>query len=175
MVLRPIKRESFTRAGDHIQRDHIVSGLAVTESARAACIVSDHAADGAAVVRRRIWSKAQAVRGSCGLQRCLHHAWLDSRRTPLRIYLQNRRQVARRIDDQSRPDGIAGARCAGSPRGHRDADGPRRLQDGCRFFDGPRLGNGLRHDAVEGGVSGVERAGELGDIEEVIHAAAPQL
>ncbi len=50
-------------SGHHLQRDHVVGGLAVAQGARAAGVVADHAADRAAVVGRRVGPEPQPVRG----------------------------------------------------------------------------------------------------------------
>ena len=50
MVGGLIKCDPFTCPGDHLKPDHVVRGLPIAQSSRSAGIVSDHAADGAAIL-----------------------------------------------------------------------------------------------------------------------------
>ena len=170
-----VKPNLLARARDHLQPEHVIGSLAVSQSARSAGVVSDHAADRAAVIGRRIRPETQTVRGCCDLQARLHNPRFDARRTRLRIDFNDLVQIPRGVQDQSGADRIARARCSGAPHGHRYSDCPGRIQHCCHLFDGSRACDSLRYDTVEGRVGGVEPTSERGRVEDIFDAASPEL
>ena len=154
--------------GHHLQRDHVVGGLAVAQSARTAGVVADHAADGAPVVGGRVGPEPQPVRG--GRRPAAPPAPRRAATRAVRAsgsMREDRVQVPGDVDDQTRPDRVPGARRARSPGGHRQPDCPSGVQHGHQLVDRAGPGHGLRGDPVERGVGGVEGAGQPAGVEHI--------
>ena len=150
--------------------DHVVGGLAVAQSARAAGVVADHPADRAAVVGRWIWPEPQPVRRRRHLQRRLHHTGLDAGCRASGSIVEDGVQVARGIQDQSGADCVA-AHDVPAPRVVTGMPTARAASSTRRgLLDRPWPGDRLGHDPVERGIGGVEGAGELGGVEDASDA-----
>ena len=83
--------------------------------------------------------------------------------------------MARRVHNQSAADGVACARCASTSGRDRHANRSCRIHNREHLLDCARLRDRLRHHPVERGIGGVERAGELGGIEDIGDAPSLQL
>ena len=70
----------------HIERFDIVDGLSAHQRVHAAGVVADHAADGAAVVRRGVGSEGELAAFGFGTQRVQHNAGLDARTTAFVVH-----------------------------------------------------------------------------------------
>ena len=167
--------QALTAPGHHVEGDHVVRRAAVAERARPARVVADHPADRAAVVRRRVRSEPQPVRRGGRLQRGLHDPGLDPGRTRLGVELADPGEVPADVHDQAGADGVPRARGAGAPGGDRHPCGAGRVEDRQQLVGAARPGHRLGDDPVEGGVGGVERAGESGAVERARGTAAVQL
>ncbi len=141
----------------HGELDHVVDRPPMTECARAAGVVADHAADGAPGMCRRVGPEPQPVLHCGPLQVGMHHTRLHHRRTSFGIDGDDLAEVLAGVDDDPLAHRVAGDRRAGAPHGHGH---PRR---GCCVEDGVQLiavawpGDHLRDDAIQGSVGGMER------------------
>ena len=82
----------------------VVDGLAPRHRVRAARVVADHPAEGAAIVRRRVRTEREAVRAGGVAQVVEHRAGLDAGGAGVRVDLQHAVHVAVEVDD----DGLVG-------------------------------------------------------------------
>ncbi len=160
-------------AGQQVETDDVVGGPAVAEGARAAGVVADHAADGAAGVRGRVGPEAQSVVVGPGLEPGVDDPGLHRRGARLGVQGEDPRQVPCGVQDDPRTDGVAGDRGAGAAHGQRHAQLARDVQGGVDLVRVPRARHDLGDDAVQRGVGGVERAGQR-RVVDVGHAPAPQ-
>ncbi len=108
--------------GQDVQRFDIVDGLARHHRMRAAGIVADHAAQGAAAVGRRIGAEGQRMPFGGIAQRVADGAGLDARGFCRRIDLEHAVQVFRGVDDHGNVDALAVLRGAAAARQDRHSE-----------------------------------------------------
>ena len=107
--------------------------------------------------------------GSSGLlQFGEHDARLDPRGAGLGVDPDDLVEVARVVDDQTPPDGVAGDRRAGTSTGDGNSERTARIERGHDLVGMTGEHHGLRCDPVQAGVGGVlsataERVVDLGD------------
>src|ERR1700730_16485969 len=87
-----------------IDRENVIARIAVTQRARSAGIVADHAADGCARGGRDIDRKPQSVRLEPAIELVEHNAWLDGAAFARNIELHNVIEIFRAVDDEGRGD-----------------------------------------------------------------------
>ena len=137
------------------QRLDVVGGAAVGQRVRTAGVVGDHPAQRAAGLGGRVRPEPQPVHGGGPLQLGQDQPGLHGGGAGLRVYRDQPVQVPGEVQHQAGSDGVAGARGAAAPGGHRRA-GPAGHLAGQRHLLGmPGKGHHLRHHPVVGGVGGV--------------------
>src|SRR5699024_3930110 len=104
-------------AGDQIQGDDVVGGASVSQRAGAAGVVAEHAAEGAAAVRRGVRTEPQPVRGGGGPQIVEDHSGLHDRGAQFGIDVPNLVEVPGEVDHDAGTDGVAGDRGSGTASG----------------------------------------------------------
>ena len=117
-----------------IDRDHVLARIAVTQRARAAGIVADHAADGGARGGRDVDRKPQARRFQRAIEFVEHDARLDHAAARRGIERDDAVEMSRAIDDQRLVDGLPGLRRAAAARRDRHAFGAANRDRPFSFF-----------------------------------------
>ena len=138
-----------------IDREHVLARIAVTQRARAAGIVADHAADGGARSGRDVDRKPQARRFQCAIKLVEHDARLDHAAARRGIERDDAVEMPRAIDDQRLVDGLPGLRRAAAARRDRHAFGPANRDRPISFFYRARHRHAERHDLVMRCVGGI--------------------
>ena len=171
---RPATGPHLAGAEGDVEAHHVVGGAAVAERARAAGVVADHPADGAARVRRGVGPEAQPLGQGGALQGGVHGARLDHGRAGLGVDGQHPVEVAGGVDHDAGPDGVAGDRGAGAAHRQRHPGGPRGVEGGEQLVAVPRSYDDAGRHPVERGVGGVERPRQR-RVVDVGHAPAAKL
>jgi len=139
-----------------IERLDIVGHFAAQQPVYAAAVVADHAAEGAARVRRRIGGVGEVILFRCFAQAVQHNAWLDCREFRGCIDRAECVHVTRKIEDYGDVGALACEAGACSTRQHGCAQCP---AGGERGFDVGFVGRVNDADgklAIIRGIGGVE-------------------
>ena len=147
--------------GQHgVDRQHVLARIAVTQRARAAGIVADHAADGGARRGRDIDRKPQPGGFQLAIELVEHDARLDHAAPAGDVEIEHAVEIMRAIDHQPVIDRLPGLRRAAAARRHRH---PFRAANPDRpfgFLYGARRHHAERHDLVVRGIGGIAPTGE---------------
>ena len=122
-------------------------------------LLPDHASERAPRMRRGIRPEHQLMRGDCPLEIVEHDTRLHACRSTISINLENRVQVTRHIDHDSRVAALTRQARSGAARQNRrlmDATDPYGLDD---IVNGPRMNDRDWDLAVVGSVGGVQSPG----------------
>ena len=96
-IVDGMARQSRAIQQHAVERDHVVTSLAVFTAPLAGRIGIDHAADGGTIGGREFRGEEQSMRLERGIELILHHPGLDPYATLLDIDLENAVHVARHI------------------------------------------------------------------------------
>ena len=140
--------------------EHVVAHLAEAQGAGAAGIVAGHAPDGAAGSGGGFHGKEPAVGLHPRVQPFQHHAGLDGDRSGLRVVGNDPVEMARAIDHEAAPDGLAVLGGAAAPHDHRHIVLGRDLEGRCNVGGAAWQDHPCRHDLVDRGVVGIAPPGE---------------
>ena len=138
-----------------IDRQHVLARVAVTQRARAAGIVADHAADRGARGGGNIDRKPQPRGFQLAIELIEHDARLDHAAAIDGIDLEHIVEMARAVDHDRCVDGLSGLRGAAAARRHRHALGAANRDRAVRFRDRARGHDTERHDLIMRGVGGI--------------------
>ena len=157
--------EPLAAVGDHVEAAHRVHGLAPRHRVRAARVVADHPADGAAAVRGRVRPEAQPVRGGGALQVVQHHPRLHGGLAANRVDAEHGAQVAAQVHHHRGVHGLPGDGGGGTSGEHRHAPLAAHGQHGGHVVGVRRVHHRQRDVPVVGGVRcvGGQRLGVVGD------------
>src|SRR5690625_1872099 len=142
----------------HLHRQHLVDRAAVLYRAGTGGGVGDHAADVRAVGGGYVRGELQPVRRQVSVQLVTHHARFHPNPALLDVQLEDAGQVLRHVDNEGRPDGLAGQAGAAAARQDRHA------VRGCDLHGPPYVFGVQRQDHAVGDylvtarVSRVDRA-----------------
>ena len=103
----------------HVQLPHVVGGGAPGHRVRAAGVVADHPAEGAAAVGGGVGAEAQAVRGGGVLEPVEDDTGLDDGGTRVRVERDDPVHVAGEVQDDAGARGLPGDRGPAAARHHR--------------------------------------------------------
>ncbi len=159
---------------EDLERDDVVRRAPVGQRVRAAGVVADHAADGAAGVRGGVRPEPQPVRSGLALQVVEDHARFDEGRHALGVDLQDAVQVAGEVEDDAGPDGVAGDGRARTAGGEGDAELAADAPHGDDVLDRAGEDDDERDDAVVRGVGRVLGAAAAGRVDGAGPRGRPQ-
>jgi len=145
---------------DRVDREHVLARIAITQRARPARIIADHAADRRARGGGDIDGKPQAVRLEPAVELVEHNAGLDHAALPRHVELDQMVEVFRAVDDKGSIDGLAGLRRAGAARQDAHSLLARERQRVLDFLDRARRHHPDWHDLIVRGIGGVAAARE---------------
>jgi hypothetical protein len=141
----------------HAQLLDVVDGLPGEQGVRAARVVANHAAEGAAAVGRRIGTERQLKGFGSSAQRIEHDARLDARKSAARVHVEDRIHVLAEVEDDGDVAALAGKAGPGAARENRRLVRPTR-RDGGRHIGGvARNDEADRNLAVVRGVGCIKR------------------
>ncbi len=80
---------AFAACHDRIDGAHVVDCIAVADGARAAAVVTDHAAEGGATSSRGVDRKEKPMRPEMGIELIEHDTGLDAYATRLNVQMQD--------------------------------------------------------------------------------------
>ncbi len=143
----------------HVQRTHVVHGFAPGHRVRAAGVVADHAAEGAAAVRGGVGAEREAVRFRGGLQCVEHDARFHCGQFARGVDLEDPVEVPGEVQDQPGAAGVARDAGSRAPPGDRHAVFAGHGERGGHVVGVPRMHHAQRDLPVVRGVGGVQRAG----------------
>ena len=137
---------------DAVERQHVVTRLAVFAAALTGGIGIDHAANGGAVGGRELRGEEQPMRLERGIQLVLHHAGLDAHATVLDIDLENAVHVPRDIHQHAVIERLAIG--AGTAAAWRQGDARKawlvgEARDALDILGMARVDHGLRQHLIE--------------------------
>ena len=136
----------------------VIDRLAVEHGAGSARVVSHHAANRGAAGRRHIGREAKVERAQLRVQVVKHHAGFHARPPLVGVDLEDPVQVLRRIEHQSRANGLTGLRGAAASGRDRHTM-PRSDVHRVHYrFGRAREDHAQRLDLIDAGVGRVERA-----------------
>src|SRR3984893_5605927 len=119
-----------------MDRENVLARIAVTQRARSAGIVADHAADGCARGGRDIDRKPQSVRLEPAIELVEDNARLDGAAFARNIERDDLIEIFRAVDDEGRIDGLPGLRSTGASRQHAHALVAGKRKRAFRLLDG---------------------------------------
>ena len=161
-------------SGQNVQALHVVRGPAVSERARTAGIVSDHAADGASSERRWVGPESQALRCDGPLQHRLNRARLDGGGLCVPVDRQHPVHVPAEVENQSGPDSVTRNGGAATARGQRHALSAAHREGGSHLVGMARPRDDQRSHPVQGRIGRIGSAGGAVG-ENVAHSRTAQL
>ena len=147
------------RGGDHAQRADVVHRLAVDDGPRPGRVVADHAAEGGPAGGGHVRPEGEAERRQLAVEAVEHHARLHPHPPAGHVDLADAVEVLGAVDDEARPDRLAGQAGAAAAGGDRHAELGRDLHGGDEVVGGAGHDDAERLDLVVAGVGGVQPAG----------------
>ena len=147
-------------AVDDLQFHHVVGHATVAEGPRPAGVVPDHPADGAARRGGRVRAEPQTVGSGRPLEGFLHHPRVDHGGAGSFVDDVDAVQVLGDVYHEARSDRVARARGARAAHGDGEAALQGRPHERDQLVAVLGAGNHQGGYPVEGGVGGVDAAGE---------------
>ncbi len=152
-----LQTQRLAAVADHRQRPHVVRRGAPGHRVRAAGVVADHSAEGAAAVGGGVGAEGQAVGCGGGPQVVQDHSGLDDGGAGGGVQVEDRAQMAGQIEDEAGAGGLSGDGRAAAARHHRHPVLPAHGQGGGDVLGVARGEHAERDTAVVGGVHGRQR------------------
>src|SRR5690606_6497756 len=131
----------------------------------AAGVVADHAAEGAPVVGGGVRAEGEPVLGDGGAQCVEDDPGFDDGAAGFRVHAEDAVEVAGGVHDHAGSEGWSPAGGAAAALGDADSGFPADFDGGGDVVGVAGVDDAEGDAAVDGGVSGVERPGEGGEVD----------